>query len=141
VLEIGLMLAEHTGADPDVVAHFAVFHDARRVNEHTDPGHGLRGSDLARELRADWLSLSDEQFSALTFACDFHTAGHPHASVTARTCWDADRLDLWRIGIEPNDHYLGTSAARSHDAKAWAYSRSVMRRVPDYVHAQWLADR
>ena len=40
VLENGLRLAEQAGAHLEVVRLFAVLHDARRVNEHTDPDHG-----------------------------------------------------------------------------------------------------
>jgi uncharacterized protein len=141
VLENGQHLAERTGADPVVVAHFAVFHDARRVNEHADPGHGARGSDLARQMRADWLPfLTDDQFALLTHACDRHTDGTTRADVTVQTCWDADRLDLWRVGIEPNPLYLCTRAAKTDDVRAWAYSQSLFRRVPDYVQAEWLAE-
>ena len=32
--------------------------------------------------------------------------------VTIQTCWDADRLDLWRIGIEPRPEYLYTEMAK-----------------------------
>lgn len=139
VLENGLHLAPMTGADPVVVAHFAVFHDARRINEYDDEHHGERGSQLAREMRAEWLPfLSDEQFVLLTDACDRHTDGTTQGDVTVQTCWDADRLDLWRVSIEPSDVYLCTDAAKSDKVKAWAYSRSLFRRVPDYVRAEWL---
>lgn len=43
VLENGLRIAEANGADREVVALFALFHDSRRVNEDRDDGHGLRG--------------------------------------------------------------------------------------------------
>ncbi len=90
-------------------------------------------------MRSEWLPfLSDEQFDLLTFACDRHTDGTTEGHVTVQTCWDADRLDLWRVSIEPNDRYLCTRAAKSEDVKAWAYSRSVMKRAPSYVHSEWL---
>ncbi len=41
VLENGLRLAEETGANVEVVSLFAVLHDSRRINEMTDPEHGL----------------------------------------------------------------------------------------------------
>jgi hypothetical protein len=47
VLENGLRLAPATGANVTVVALFAVFHDARRLNDGRDPGHGER-------VRPDW---------------------------------------------------------------------------------------
>ena len=57
VLENGLRLAQETGANVEVVQLFAVFHDSRRVNEGTDDGHGLRGADLAAELRSKKVML------------------------------------------------------------------------------------
>lgn len=54
VLENGRRIGPVAGADQAVVDLFAVCHDARRINEYTDPGHGRRGAELARALRADW---------------------------------------------------------------------------------------
>ena len=44
VLDAGLRLASVTGADPEVVALFALFHDACRRNDSHDPRHGARGA-------------------------------------------------------------------------------------------------
>src|SRR5947209_12621687 len=62
VLENGLRVAEATGADREVVTLFALFHDARRVNEYRDDGHGLRGGDFARSLRGSVVHLDDARF-------------------------------------------------------------------------------
>ena len=51
VYENGLRLAEETGAIVEVVQLFAVLHDSRRVNEHTDPDHGPRAAEFAMSLR------------------------------------------------------------------------------------------
>ena len=53
VLENGLRVAEATAAKVEVVQLFAVFHDSRRINESIDGGHGLRGAELAAELRGE----------------------------------------------------------------------------------------
>jgi len=34
-------------------------------------------------------------------------------------CWDADRLNLWRVGIEPDPAYLTTETARTPEAIAY----------------------
>ena len=47
--------------------------------------------------------------------------------VTIQTCWNADRLDLGRVGIKPNPTYLGTAAARDQETIARAFARSKMR--------------
>ena len=40
------------------------------------------------------------------------------------TCWDADRLDLGRVGVKPNPKLLSTERARSKAVIDWAYNRS-----------------
>ena len=97
VWEIGLRLAETTGADTTIVRLFAIFHDARRLNENKDPEHGLRGALLAASLRGPGLSLPDADFERLSIACTHHTDTDFHDDPTIQTCWDSDRLDLPRV--------------------------------------------
>jgi uncharacterized protein len=104
VLENGLAVAEQNGADREVVALFALFHDARRVNESIDPEHGLRGGELARSMRGRLVHLDDVRFELLFEACRLHTDGHTEGDPTLQACWDADRLDLGRVGITPKPH-------------------------------------
>ncbi len=125
VLESGRRLAEATPADLRVVELFALFHDCRRVNEEKDPGHGLRGGEVARTLYdTGVLAQSANQFELLHYACEHHTAGLVEGDPTAQTCWDADRLDLGRVGIRPEPRYLCTSAARDPAMIAWAEERA-----------------
>ncbi len=138
VYENGARLARLTGADPIVVAYFAVFHDACRSNEALDPGHGRRGARLAEQLRAEWLPLDDRQFEWLYQACATHTDGQTEAPVTVQTCWDADRLDLGRVGIRPAPAQLCTAAARRPEILHWANARSRYQQVPGFVYRQWL---
>ncbi|NNM00377.1 MAG: hypothetical protein HKO62_06475 [Gammaproteobacteria bacterium] len=121
----GLRLARRTGADVAVVELFALFHDARRLNEYTDPEHGARGAALAASMRGRFFALADEQFDLLCAACRGHSEGGTEADVTVMTCWDADRLDLGRVGIEPEASYLCTEAAREREMMAWAWQRSL----------------
>lgn len=138
VLETGLRLAERTGAIPRVVRLFAVFHDARRWSEGVDPGHAARGARLVRELRTDYLELPDSEFALLEAACLHHTEGRVDGDITVQTCWDADRLDLWRVSIIPHDRYLCTSAAKDHQIQKWARKRSTTNHTPAYVREQWM---
>jgi uncharacterized protein len=125
VRETGLRLADRTGADPAVVELFAVLHDARRRNEGDDPGHGGRGADLAAAFRGTLVQLSDAAFALLRAACADHTKGLIEADVTVQTCWDADRLDLGRVGIVPDPARLCKTAARESAMRDWAYARSL----------------
>jgi len=116
VCENGLELADVTdGADVEVVLFFALFHDSMRENDGHDPGHGRRGSALAREL-ARALPLEPGQLDQLTAACDGHTDGFASDDPTVGVCWDADRLDLPRVGIQPDPRLLSTVAARERAA-------------------------
>ncbi len=125
VRHIGLKLAEKTGASLRVVELFAFLHDARRWDDGYDPGHGQRAADFARTLRGTAFQLSDEEFDLLTYACTHHTFGHTEGDITVMTCWDADRLDLGRVGIVPDPHKLCTPAARDSRMIHWAYERSI----------------
>jgi len=107
-------IAEKTeGADMEVVKLFALFHDSRRENEWDDPDHGKRGSMLAQVMRVQGkFHLRFSQFILLAYACDHHDAGMTSTDPTVGTCWDADRLDLPRVGITPVLHLMSTEAGR-----------------------------
>ncbi|WP_265594543.1 hypothetical protein [Haloferula sp. BvORR071] len=105
----GLLLATRTGADIVVVSLFALFHDSRRVNECNDPGHGRRGADYAASLRGKTFDLTDERFDLLYEACAGHTDIDHHDDPTIGTCWDADRLDLGRVGLVPDPDFMSTA--------------------------------
>jgi uncharacterized protein len=125
VRENGHRLARATGADKELVELFAFLHDCCRENDRTDPGHGERAADFAASLRGSLILLSDERFELLFEAIRDHEKGFTRADVTVMTCWDADRLDLGRVGIRPDPKYLCTAAAKERDTIAWAYRRSL----------------
>jgi uncharacterized protein len=122
----GLRLATITGARRDVVELFAVLHDARRENDDYDPQHGARAAELAQSLRGTHLLLDDGAFESLAFACTYHSGGGVEGNATVQTCWDADRLDLGRVGIQPDSDRLCTAAAKDPEMIAWAWRRSLM---------------
>lgn len=125
VRENGLRLAAATGARTDVVELFAYFHDACRRNDGRDPEHGPRGAALARSLAGTVFDLDPEGLALLVAACTGHTRGGTDAEVTVATCWDADRLDLARVGRTPRPERLCTEAARDPRVIAWASARSL----------------
>lgn len=108
----GLLLAERSGADVAVVRLFAIFHDSRRLNDGTDAEHGARGADYAASLRGNAFELADDRFELLRHACVHHTSGLHHADPTIGTCWDADRLDLGRVGVIPHPKFMSTAFGR-----------------------------
>ena len=135
VLENGQRLAAVTGAKIEVVTLFALFHDSRRVNEDSDFGHGYRGAKYARSLRGTLIHLDDADFDLLFEACRLHTDGLIDGDITVQTCWDADRLDLGRVGITPEPELLCTDAARA--IVDWAHGRAASHYEPEFVAGEW----
>ncbi len=121
VAAAGLALLHETpAADPALVFLFALFHDSMRLNDGRDPLHGPRGAELAGELRGGPFDLDDAKMDLLGFACEEHTNGGVGSDATVGVCWDADRLNLWRVGIRPDPRLLSTGAAMSEERIAWA---------------------
>jgi uncharacterized protein len=140
VLEIGERLAAETGANLNVVRLFALLHDSKRVSEFHDPGHGPRAAEFAATLRPGLIALDDDDFARLHRACAGHTHERTHPDITIQTCWDADRLDLLRVGIEPDTEYLNTEFARRTETRAWANERASLQVIPAIVKDEWLID-
>jgi len=126
----GRFLSERTGADAGVVELFAWLHDSCRLDDGRDPDHGPRAATFARELRGVWFDLEEARFELLLQACEHHTRGRVEAPVTIATCWDADRLDLGRVGTEPDPALLCTEPARDPEVIRWALTRSLAGTVP-----------
>lgn len=117
---IGLRIARDTGADTTVLRLFALFHDSQRTDAISDPDHGARGADLARELRGQLFDLDDARFETLVKACSGHDKGETSDDPTIGTCWDADRLDQARFGAEVDRAKLSTEVARDEEIYDWA---------------------
>ncbi len=133
VLANGRKLARQTNANLNVIKLFSVFHDSCRINDGHDPEHGLRGGQLAAEKRGTWFNISDGEMDLLFKACAYHTDGATDGDITIQTCWDADRLDLGRVGITPRPERLCTDAAKSDEMLHWAHYRrfdSIWRHQP-----------
>jgi uncharacterized protein len=140
VMENGLRLAEETGANVEVVRLFAVLHDSRRRSECTDPNHGPRAAEYLCTLQGSLFELSKPDLRILHAACAGHTHERTHPDLTVQTCWDADRLDLGRVGILPDPHYLCTEAAKRPEMIEWADGRGSFHLVPDLVSDVWGID-
>lgn len=131
VRENGLKIAQLTGARAHVVELFAFLHDLKRRNEWRDPDHGPRAERFVKKLLGAGLDLDGHDFELLVTACRHHSDGLMTGDVTILTCWDADRLDLGRVGIKPNPRHLCTEAARDPRMIEWAYKRSINNQTPN----------
>ena len=125
VRENGLRLAEMTGANTRVIELFSFLHDSQRRNDDSDSEHGKRAAHFAQSLAGSLFELTAAELEDLLTACRGHSDGLREGTVTVQTCWDADRLDLGRVGIKPNPHRLCTLAARQPVIIEWAYNRSI----------------
>jgi len=138
VLENGRRIGPAEGADLQVLDLFAVFHDSRRLNDDWDPDHGRRGAQLAESLGPLLPPLTHLQMDQLLTACTHHTSLATHPDPTVKACFDADRLDLARVGIMPDPALLCTETARDPAVMAWAVERSRAGGIPGWVGEGWL---
>lgn len=110
-----VFLAKETpNADKVVAQLFALIHDSKRINEDEDPKHGHRSAAWAEELYQEGrLKINKAQLDVLVEACKYHNEGDTSDNPTVGVCWDADRLDLPRVGITPDPKYLSTEAGKN----------------------------
>ena len=108
-----LVIAPTNGATVEVVRLFALFHDCRRTHDGYDNTHGARAADYASQLRGHLFELPNDQFQLLHYACTWHTHGQLSDDPTIGACWDADRLDLGRVGMRPSAQYMSTVKGRA----------------------------
>ncbi|MFN8625177.1 MAG: hypothetical protein U0587_04205 [Candidatus Binatia bacterium] len=125
VCENGLRLARSTGAKRHVIELFSVLHDARRLDDGDDFEHGQRAARFVQQLAGVAFELPPDDLELLIAACRRHSDGLMAGDITVLTCWDADRLDLGRVGIKPTAERLCTTAARDPAVMSWAYHRSL----------------
>ena len=93
-----------------MVEYFALFHDICRLDDGIDTNHGPRAAKFAIQHRRKWIDLTDTEFLKLYYAITHHSDKKMHKDLTIQICWDADRLDLGRVGIQPDPRFLGETA-------------------------------
>ena len=109
---VGLELCQETGADGPVVHLFALLHDSCRLDDGADFLHGPRAADMLGEIAGTLFTLEPDRFELLEYAIRHHTGGQTSDDLTIGTCWDADRLDIGRVGIIPHQGYMSTKPGR-----------------------------
>ncbi|MDA0947904.1 MAG: hypothetical protein O2799_05265 [Planctomycetota bacterium] len=123
----GTLICAAEGIDSLVLRCFAFLHDSCRLDENIDAGHGARAASFAEELRALGVlpPLGDEGFELLVYACRHHSGRLQEAAPEVMACWDADRLDLLRVGIVPDPRRLCTPFAQREDTIDGACRRAL----------------
>ena len=115
VEEYGHLVADTNGGDKLTISYFAYLHDCQRLNDFDDPSHGVRAAVYAKQYRG-LIDLNNDQFALLLRACSGHTYAMPNGKAglnnTLAACWDADRLDIGRVGMDVNGKYLFSLIAK-----------------------------
>ena len=113
VANFGRLIAEKEGLNERVLILFGYFHDSQRLNDGRDPEHGPRAAQYVADFPRELLGLTDGEINQLIMACHYHTHECATDDPLIRACWDADRLDLSRIGILPDPDRLFTQTAKN----------------------------
>jgi len=110
----GRRLSAELDVNPEILAWFAFLHDSQRHSDHRDAGHGQRAADFAIQLRRTGVivELCRTEFEQLCEAMRLHSHGFTAGDPAILACWDADRLDLGRVGIRPREDRLCTVPAK-----------------------------
>lgn len=126
VLDNARMLASvYPDVDLKVLEAFALLHDTQRLQDYYDPDHGYRAAEVTRIINKRFLRFNDHQIALLCEALSLHSDGFVDADPTIQCCWDADRLDLGRVGIIPSAQYLCTDFARNNEVIEKCYQKSL----------------
>ena len=78
------------------------------------------------------LDITQEQFDQLYHACFYHTKEHQTDNPTINTCYDADRLDLGRVGMRLDPKKMATNPG------ARIAHKSLRAKVDVYEMREWL---
>jgi len=109
-----IAIAEATpGADMMVCRVFAILHDSQRQDEDEDKLHGTRAARFIKSLydEGQLSVINKSQLDKLLHACVNHAKGETTDDPTIGACWDADRMDLLRVGTIPDPKFFSTKAA------------------------------
>lgn len=109
-----MKLEHEVEVDQEVIALFAVLHDAGRVSDGVDENHGSATSALVSKLSGAHFNISPPQEQTLTYACLMHHQDIVSFEPTVGVCWDANRLDLSRVGLKIDPRFLSTQAAKDY---------------------------
>lgn len=86
-----------------------ILHDIGRINNQRDPYHPKRSARLAMDiLKKHWPGLNTGR---IIYAIENHNMGKTTTDPVIGIIWDADRLDLVRLGIKVDKKLLSTKIA------------------------------
>jgi len=103
----------------DVFMLFALLHDSKREDEYEDRDHGIRAAGSIKDYIQDGVvDLSEEDEARLFYACSNHTHADKNNTLyhdlVVQICLDADKLDIGRVGVIPDESHFLTDVAKEH---------------------------
>ena len=111
--------------DLTVIRCFAYLHDSCRLNNGGDREHGPRAAVFIESLRNNYLKgLTDQQFALLKEAIEKHTSHSRTGIPTIDACFDADRLDLMRVGIWPKSEKMASEKGKQFASNIIEYMKT-----------------
>ncbi|MBQ8715038.1 MAG: hypothetical protein IJ552_07515 [Prevotella sp.] len=135
VERLGVFMSRLTeGTDEDVIRWFAYLHDIKRVSDGRDYNHGEKAAKYIDTIRKSYLKdLDDKQIEKLKTACAQHTTTNKTDDPTINICFDADRLDLSRVGTIIVPSRLATAIGRKLSELSYKYmSELIDQKVGKY---------
>ena len=103
-------------SDMVIVELFSYLHDSCRQNEGIDRDHGQKAAVMAYDLNGLCYDLDQIDLDRLFNAIAGHSFGGISKDIVIQTCWDADRLDLGRVGMVPSEKFLSKVAKQFIDS-------------------------
>ena len=142
-----VIIHDNLSIDLQVAIAFSFLHDAFRINDFDDIEHGERVEKWFKNNKkiSKKINLTERQKEVLFFACSWHSQGKTISLFneikhnfnefeinTIVSCWDADRLDLARAGILPNDRYLSTDVAKIKTIQMLCNKHAIGNKLYDF---------
>jgi uncharacterized protein len=105
------------------------------MDDAYDGEHGPRAVEfIDRCIAEKRFELDAERLEKLRMACRLHTTERQTGDITVDTCFDADRLDLGRVGIYPMEEKMATDAGKKIARKL------AQAGAPVFHQREWIRD-
>lgn len=120
-------------SNPSLLLAFGMLHDCRRRNDDYDPEHGARAADMALESIPLRDILSIDQIETLAYACLWHEKGRVERNQhDVGLCWDSDRYNLLRLGIDPDRRLLSAPISEEQHFELIDVAEQIWRNPPEW---------
>ena len=106
VSQAGIEIAKLNGGRTEIAMAFGLIHDSQRLCDDWDPEHGLRAAKWASKSKRLLDLIGKDGRDIVAAAARDHEKGKVTQDRNIGTCWDADRINLWRVGLMPHADFF-----------------------------------